>query len=102
MRKSMKEKSPIISAFLMCIREDLGRVRFQIVESSRNDEYSVSFKLEVDPQVLVHVKAVTGTPPSFTVEFQSALDLGRASKGGILIPQSYNSLFDAIKEKFCI
>lgn len=96
----MRDKSPPISAFLMCIREDVGNEKYEIVEAEKDDKFTVTMKFKADPKRLCRVRVVTSVPPSYQVNFISisgALDMDSDLKR---VPQKYKSVLELIKATY--
>lgn len=83
----------------MCIREDVGNEKYEIVETEEDDGYTVTMKFKADPKRLCRIKVVTSVPPSYQVNFLTTCgaledcDLKR-------VPQKYKSVLDLIKATY--
>ena len=73
----------------MCIREDIGKENFGIFEGEKDDEFTVTLKIEANSEILVRIKAFTSLPPSYT-ECLPNSSLADSNNVGKLISPKYN------------
>jgi len=84
----------------MCIREDVGREAYEIIEAEKDDRFTVTMKFTANPELLCRVKAVIGTPPTYQVGFVSTSGEIDVEGGSFGSPKKYQQVLDSINATY--
>jgi len=97
----MENKSKEISALLMCLREDIGRDKFDITDHWAGDPFSVGISKKHTPSVLVYIRADENTT-RYYLALEGPSENKEYEESGEFNDLTYKEILPIVKGHLCL